>query len=418
MVVRVCPSSLRAAGFPFRELREATMDKQVGTGASTRKDARRAAEEATRAALGKLHSRRPAFGFAFASADLDLGAVVGEVRRLTECDTVLGSSTAGQFTEAGKLDEGVVVALFASERTQQGADFGENLRSDHGAIAAHFAQASTALKRSARAAGRRHLATVLLTDGLAGTGEDLVASLFEQSTSVGQIVGGAAGDNGRFERTVVAAGTNCASDAAAVLHVFDEKSWGIGVNHGLRPTTKPMRVTASDRNVIATIEGKPAFDAYKRHAAARGIDLTPDKASAYMVANELGVHFLSSLSRVRAPLSVTAAGALVCAAPVPEGSFVSILDGDRASMIDAAKNAAREAREQLGDAPAAGVLVFDCVCRGMILRDQFDQEIAAVQSVFGDVPVAGFLTYGEIARSPGRLEGWHNATAVVAAIPG
>jgi methyl-accepting chemotaxis protein len=311
----------------------------------------------------------------------------------------------------------VVVALFASERTQQAADFGANLKSEHVALATQFAQASAALKRSARAAGRRHLATVLLTDGLAGTGEDLVTALFEQSTSVGQIVGGAAGDDGRFERTMVAAGTSCDSDAAAVLHVFDEKPWGIGVNHGLRPTTKPMRVTTSNRNVIETIEGKPAFDAYKKHAASRGIDLSPGNASAYMVANELGVHFLSSLSRVRAPLSVTPAGALVCAAPVPEGSFVSILDGDRTHMIDAARSAAREAREQLGDAPAAGVLLFDCVCRGMILREQFEQEIAAVHSVFGDVPVAGFLTYGEIARSPGRLEGWHNATAVVAAVP-
>ena len=34
-----------------------------------------------------------------------------------------------------------------------------------------------------------------------------------------------------------------------------------------------------------------------------------------------------------------------------------------------------------------------------------------------DVPVAGLLTYGEIARFKGRLEGWHNTTAVVVAIP-
>jgi hypothetical protein len=32
-------------------------------------------------------------------------------------------------------------------------------------------------------------------------------------------------------------------------------------------------------------------------------------------------------------------------------------------------------------------------------------------------PIAGFLTYGEIARYSGRLDGWHNTTAVVAAIP-
>ncbi|MBS1153045.1 MAG: hypothetical protein H6Q89_4743 [Myxococcaceae bacterium] len=29
----------------------------------------------------------------------------------------------------------------------------------------------------------------------------------------------------------------------------------------------------------------------------------------------------------------------------------------------------------------------------------------------------GFLSYGEIARFRGRLDGWHNTTTVVTAIP-
>jgi methyl-accepting chemotaxis protein len=97
--------------------------------------------------------------------------------------------------------------------------------------------------------------------------------------------------------------------------------------------------------------------------------------------------------------------------------MVSILDGEPESMVEAARSAALEAKEHLGDAEAAGVLLFDCVCRGMILKSDFHREIEAVRSVFGDVPTAGFLTYGEIARYRGRLDGWHNATAVVVAIP-
>ena len=49
----------------------------------------------------------------------------------------------------------------------------------------------------------------------------------------------------------------------------------------------------------------------------------------------------------------------------------------------------------------------------MILDRGFSREIDAVQSVFPGVPIAGLLTYGEIARFKGRLEGWHNTTAVV-----
>jgi methyl-accepting chemotaxis protein len=392
------------------------MPKVIGNGRSTRKDARRAAEEATREALKRLGTAKVAFGFVFASPTHDLGVVMAEVQRASGCFEILGSSTAGELTEQGKL-EGVVVMLVASSDTQQRLGFGRGLKANHKKLATEFAQIASAMKPSARAAGLRHLTTVLLTDGLAGTGEDLVNAMFQQSTSISQIIGGAAGDGGRFKETVVGAARDSASDAAAVLQIFDANPWGIGVEHGLRPTTKPARVTASSRNVIYAIDGRPAFDVYRRHAQERGISLNHANAGAYMIANELGVHFFSSLSRARAALSVGADGSLTCAAPVPEGSFVSILDGDPTSMVSAAKTAAHEARDNLGTCEPAGVLVFDCVCRGMILKENFGDEIAAVRSVFGNVPVTGFLTYGEIALCAGRLEGWHNATVVVVAIP-
>jgi methyl-accepting chemotaxis protein len=61
--------------------------------------------------------------------------------------------------------------------------------------------------------------------------------------------------------------------------------------------------------------------------------------------------------------------------------------------------------------------VFDCICRGMILKDAFQEEIEAVREHFPEVPIAGFLTYGEIARFSGKLDGWHNTTTVVVALP-
>jgi methyl-accepting chemotaxis protein len=97
--------------------------------------------------------------------------------------------------------------------------------------------------------------------------------------------------------------------------------------------------------------------------------------------------------------------------------MVSILDGEPDAMVTAARSAAEEAKKHVGGADAAAVLLFDCVCRGMILKDAFQREIGAVRSTFGGVPIAGFLTYGEIARYQGQLDGWHNATAVVVAIP-
>ena len=136
-----------------------------------------------------------------------------------------------------------------------------------------------------------------------------------------------------------------------------------------------------------------------------------------MIANELGLYFFDEMRKARAPLSVGGDGSLTCAAEIPEGASVCILDGEPESMVAAAKRAAEEARVNLDGQDAAGVLLFDCVCRGMILDDQFQREIDAVHAVFPQAPVAGLLTYGEIARFRGRLDGWHNTTAVVVAIP-
>src|SRR5262245_25369683 len=123
-----------------------------------------------------------------------------------------------------------------------------------------------------------------------------------------------------------------------------------------------------------------------------------------------------ALKKARAPLSVNEKGGLSCAAEIPQGAGVCILGGSRDDLVAAAKRAALEAKERLGNTPAAGILLFDCICRGEILKEDFAREVRAIREVFPNVPLAGFLTYGEIARYSGRLDGWHNATAVVCAI--
>jgi len=57
-------------------------------------------------------------------------------------------------------------------------------------------------------------------------------------------------------------------------------------------------------------------------------------------------------------------------------------------------------------------------CRKAMLGAGFVREIETVRKIAGtQTPIAGFLTYGEIARSKGKLERWHNATTVVVGIP-
>jgi methyl-accepting chemotaxis protein len=178
-----------------------------------------------------------------------------------------------------------------------------------------------------------------------------------------------------------------------------------------------MKVTKAKGSTLVELDGRPAIEAYRAHAAQRGITLNEENQGRYLIENEIGVLFLDSLHHARAPVGVESDGTLRLVADIGEGSTVCILEGQPDQMVEACAKAARDAKANLRGTPPAGVLVFDCVCRGMILGDQFEREIAAVRTVFPGVPILGFLTYGEVARFGGRLDGWHNTTTVVAAIP-
>lgn len=389
----------------------------IGTGASSAPNTALAVQEAVRTAQQGLGKQPALFGFLFSSPDRDLGTVLKVATEASGCNNLIGASTAGEFTERGLSHGGVVVMLVSGEGMTCRTVLAKGLAEDYRKVAAELDKVVSGARQVAASKDQRRLTTVLLTDGLAGKGEELVLELHER-VQASQIVGGAAGDEGAFIETRVGCSAEAAaSDAAVAAHIFSVHPWGVGIGHGLRPTTKPMRVSKAAGNVVQQVNNAPAFEIYKAHAAQRGVKLTPSTAGPYMIANELGIHFFDKISRARAPLSVGSDGSLTCAAAIPEGAMISILDGEPDSMVSAATAAAEEAREHLEGAKPAGVLLFDCVCRGMILKEDFPREIAAVRKVFGDVPVAGFLTYGEIARYTGRLEGWHNTTAVVVAIP-
>jgi methyl-accepting chemotaxis protein len=382
----------------------------AGSGTSADRDPVSAGGAAAAQACLALADRKPSYGFVFASPEHDLASVLRGAAGAVPGAELLGCSTAGEITERGVTHGGVAMLLVASDEiVDVSASSGVQARPAEVAERACARFAETA--RTAAAKGFAASTSVVLVDGLCGTGEKLVREILRGTRPYQQVVGGAAGDEGAFKATPVGARGEASHDAAAVLHVFGAKRWGVGVDHGLRPTTGKMQVTRAVGNVIHEIDGRPAFEVYRDYARGRGVTLQPETAGRFLVGNELGIYFLDQVRQARAPLSVGADGSLHCAADVPQGSFVCILDGDADAMVEAAAHAAREALSNLDGQRAAGVLLFDCVCRGMILGGAFRREIDAVRSVFPGVPIGGFLTF------KGRLDGWHNTTAVVVAIP-
>ena len=392
------------------------MANRVGSGRSVGPDAKTASTEATRMALEGLAGTAPSFGFVFVSPALSLSECLRTAAGLAHGARLMGCTTAGEFNERGLIHGGVAVLLVATDSPHV-LKTGRGVGAAPASVAKALCDGFHAAASSARQKGFVCSTTVTLVDGLSGAGERFVDSMVENTQALHQVVGGAAGDEGKFAATEVGEPERTGTDMAAALHLFTRNPWGVGIGHGLEPTTARMRVTKAKGNVVQEIDGRPAFAVYQSHARERGIVLSPESAGEYLIANELGILVAGKVTRARAPLSVGKDGSLSCAAEVPQGAHVAILDGRPDAMVAAAREAAEEALQHLQGQTPAGVLVFDCVCRGLILKQGFQREIDAVREVMGEVPVAGFLTYGEIASYSGRIESWHNTTAVVLAIP-
>jgi methyl-accepting chemotaxis protein len=389
----------------------------AGTGRSTLPDTTRAAEQALEQALRSLAGAPPTFGLLFVSPRHDLATALAVARRLAPDAAFVGSTSAGEITQRGLTRGGMAALVVSAPETTVTARTASGVKADPAAAARRLCEGFGEMAKAAALRGRPASTTIVLTDGLNGVGEDLVSQILAATRPLQQVVGGAAGDDGAFSATRVGASADAHTDGAAVLHAFSPHAWGVGVDHGLDAASQRMRVTRASGNVVHQLDGRPAFDVYRDYAASKGVKLQPPSAGPFLIANELGIYTFDEVKRARAPLSVGADGSLSCAAGIPQGAEVAILDGQPDKMVAAAHRAAQEAHRNLSGTPAAAVLLFDCVCRGMILDAQFGREIDAVQSVFPGVPIAGLLTYGEIARFKGRLDGWHNTTAVVAAIP-
>jgi methyl-accepting chemotaxis protein len=182
-------------------------------------------------------------------------------------------------------------------------------------------------------------------------------------------------------------------------------------------------VTSAQGNTVYTINERPAWDVWREHtaqaAAKRGIDvwkLSAEDIPGFLLQYEAGLSVGGDI-KLRAPLSLGEHGAINFACGVPKGTILRLTESDPDRQVSSAREAARRARERLGGVRAAGAVVFDCICRNLILGERFDAAVRAISEELGGVPIAGFETYGEIALDVGEMSGFHNTTSVVLAFP-
>lgn len=241
---------------------------------------------------------------------------------------------------------------------------------------------------------------IVNVDGLSKGFERLKEELFYNLGTSSNYIGGGAGSVS-FDRKPVVISNQGLLKGAAVLAFLDIPS-GIGVGHGWRRISEPIKITEVKGNEIISINWENAYELYKGKVEKLS-NVSFENRDFFDIAKNfpLGISKMDSDMIVRDPIAVKENSSIICVGEIPSNSFVHILGGDAKSLVSGtadAKKVAEESFAELNDRKISDdklVLFIDCVSRALFLEDKIHCEIKSIN----EPGAIGALTIGEIANT-------------------
>jgi len=195
----------------------------------------------------------------FVSPKYDATALVACVVERSSARIIIGCSSAGEFTSDTHGDGRACAVAISSSSLQFAVGIGRGISVDRRQAAADMVRDF----RCGQEGSNEYCSALILTDALAGHADELIEELTLKTGGSHQFFGGGAGDDANFRRTQVFVGKELASDAAVALEIISEKPIGIGVRHGWRPATAPMRVTEARGSLLVSLNASPILDIFR-----------------------------------------------------------------------------------------------------------------------------------------------------------
>jgi hypothetical protein len=392
---------------------------RMGTGVGKGKAGRECGKDAARAALAEIGPAAPPdLVIVFVSPLYDHKEVLQGIRSVTGDAPLIGCSSAGEFTERGVLSQSVVVAAIKSDAMQFTIGCGKGLRENLSrAVAAAVADFRGSSPESLRG-GLLHRTILLFADGLGGGGEALIDELMVQTALQYELVGGAAGDDVKFQKTPVFYRDEVLTDAFVCAEILSPSPLALGISHGWGPIGPKMRVTRSEGLAVKEINGRPALEIYREFARQQGITLEGKAVVPFIMEHIIGWLYQEGEQKLRVTLWPLDDGSIVCASEIPEGALISLMQATDRSVIDASGQASRLAIQHIDSPPPAGIIVLECVSQRLRVGEKgIGQELKRIQQVVGSIPLAGCHGYGQLARTREAFTGLMSASALVCLLP-
>lgn len=345
-----------------------------------------------------------------ASPERDLASVGRALEARCPGTAVIGCSTAGEIITGGAIDHGLVLWALGGTGILVSTGWADSNDSNLRQAAQQAASCLNSLER------HEHTVLLLLSDGLSGDQMQVVRGAYDVANIDVPLVGGCAGDYLAMQKTTQLHGHQVMSGAVVAAAITSERPLGIGVSHGWEPVSDPMLVTDSHGTQLVTLDDQPALDVYLSFFNPPEQVRTNAQAFAdFAATHPIGIRRRDRIEMRHITGFDLSRRSLQMVAEVPQGALAFLSKGDYSSVLEAAVESARTAVSALGEEPAVGLLLFDCVSRKSIFGEkQLQEETSLINKQCQGIPMAGFYTYGEIARTHGS-GGFHNQTLVTLA---
>nr|WP_281372069.1 FIST N-terminal domain-containing protein [Modestobacter versicolor] len=346
----------------------------------------------------------------FTSVRYDLPELLAGIRSVTGDAPLVGSTSVGHFVGSTVTGPGRGVAVLALS----GGEYRFGVGSARG-MSSRPTEVGAELVRQARAATGEHdlphAALLLLTDGLVGGQQAVVAGAHRAAGAGVPIVGGVAADDWQLSSTSVLLGDTALTDAAIGVWIASPHPLRVATAHGWTAVGPPLLVTRAEDLVVHELGGHPAAEVF---AAATGLDDARQQGVAGSVVESsyaLGLIQPDGSHLVRAVYTAPS-GELNTFEPVPTFAAVQVMSADRPTLLAVVDDIAAQS---LVTGNERVLLTFDCAARQTLLAEQVGAEIERLQQQAGQATVFGLYTYGEFSRSRGA-GGVHNATLTALAL--
>ena len=329
---------------------------------------------------------------------------VEEIRRAYPKAYLFGCSTAGEIVGTQVLDDTLIVtAVHFDHARVEGASAKSKGPEDS-------LRVGQELGKRLKPEGLAHV--LVLSDGLAVNGTDLVKGLMQHLPKNVALTGGLSGDGSRFQETLVLAGGEPEKNTVGVVGLYGDKlKVGYGSLSGWDTFGPERRITRSKANVLYELDGQSALELYKKYLGehAAGLPATGLLFPLSLKVNEGGESIVRTILAVdEKEQSMTFAG------DMPEGSMARLMKANFDRLVDGAAGAAKNSLSINRSSPDMAILI-SCVGRKLILKQRIEEEVEAVRGILGPkTALTGFYSYGEISPfTPGAKCELHNQTMTI-----